>query len=81
MGKHQQITKLDFARRASKLLFSRTKLTKKQVIQVLKDAGYQLDNFKLIEVVDVYERLKTTGTHRFDLNRDVLQQAITIVNL
>ncbi len=66
---------------ASRYLFSKSKMSSKTLIKVLSGAGYKLDNFTLIQVCDVYERLKSTGTHRWDLNKDIIQKAIAIAEL
>jgi len=68
------------------LLFSRSKISKKDLITMLSRENNGIsykpfDNFEIIEILDLYNRLKDTSTYQFELNKDILSKAIIIMRL
>jgi hypothetical protein len=72
------------ASKIGKFLFSKTKYSKKQLTDLLILANetntlVQLDNFEIIEVTDLYDRLKDWDTYKSQLNKDVFDIAMNVM--
>ena len=64
-----------------KLLFARSKIPHKKLVQYLKTSRPDLNNFKIVEIADLYTRFKSTNTYRFALNKDVIEVAYSVAHL